>query len=67
MFHWKQHCFEIAFPEDLVNKINIKHTSVASIYLPHNLYSYKHIDALYFIVWIKNANLRFKTVEKSIW
>lgn len=48
MFHWKQHCFEIASPEDLANKINMKHTSVASIYLPHNVYSYKHIDSHYF-------------------
>lgn len=44
LYNWKHICFEISFPEDLVNKINIKRTTVVSIYLSHEVYSYKHID-----------------------
>lgn len=34
----------MTFPKDLANKINIKHTSEASIYMPHNVYCSKQID-----------------------
>lgn len=46
----------MTFPEDLANKINIKHTSEASIYMPHTVYSYKHIDLQDFL----NLNLKYK-------